>query len=266
MKDPDSWVRSAAAEALAELRAPEATDALCEALNECGHTQKHSFVVALAQIGDSRAIAPLLRIYEDASQLPFARADALSALASLGAPGILDRLVAALKDAHWEIREAAARTLGKLRAHEALEPLICALDDPSYSVREAVVEALERIGGPKAAEGLCRALEDSEKGKGRVVAFGSAPRKHYHFIRWAAAAALGKLRDPIAVEPLCRALKDPDFSVRTAAATALREIGDPRALGPLGEALNDPEQGVRAAAAEAIGKIAAQASTPHPEA
>jgi HEAT repeat protein len=153
---------------------------------------------------------------------------------ALGALAV-EPLSAALKDEEWDVRQAAARALGKIKDPRAVKPLIAALKDEKWDVRQAAAEALGEIGAP-AVEPLIATLKDKDSD-----------------VRQAAAEALGKIGDAHAVEPLIAALKDKDSDVRQAAAYALGEIQARRAVEPLFGALKDELWCVRQAAAEALG-------------
>ena len=61
----------------------------------------------------------------------------------------------------WEVRWAAAMTLGELRDSTALEPLIQGLGDEHGWVRWGAVWALGEIGDSRAIEPLTQALNDA---------------------------------------------------------------------------------------------------------
>lgn len=84
-------------------------------------------VQSLGDIGDSRAIVPLIK---------------------------------ALKDEHRFVREAAAVALGKIGDARAVDPLIAVLDDEDGYVRMSAAEALGEIGDPRAFDSLTEALKD----------------------------------------------------------------------------------------------------------
>jgi HEAT repeat protein len=180
---------------------------------------------------------------------------------ALGALAV-EPLSAALKDEEWDVRQAAARALGKIKDPRAVKPLIAALKDEKWDVRQAAAEALGEIGAP-AVEPLIAALKGENKDVRQAAAamlgrLGWQPGRDetagwYWMVKgdWDKCVALGAL----AVEPLIAALKDGSFSVRKAAAEALGKIGDPRAVEPLIAALKDKDEYVRKAAAYALGKI-----------
>jgi len=176
-------------------------------------------------------------------------------------------LIKALRHEKHDVRQAAARALGRIGDARAVEPLIAALKDKYFKLRETAAWALGYIGDARAVEPLIAVLKDKEKGLDLRQAaawaleqLGWKPDQGedgawYWIVRrdWEKAVALGFP----AVEPLIAVLKDAyeDGDVRQAAAGALGKIGDARALEPLIAALKDGSSGVRQAVAEALGKI-----------
>jgi HEAT repeat protein len=190
---------------------------------------------ALGQVGDPRAVEPLIATLEHWGDADVRKA-AAEALVKIGAPAV-EPLIAALKDEVERVRKAAAETLVKIGA-PAVEPLIAAWRDSSnWHVRQAAVGALGQIGDARAVKPLIGALKNRDE-----------------YMRKAAAWALGQIGDPRAVEPLIAALKDEVEWVRKAAAWALVKIGAP-AVEPLIAALKDGDKGVRRAAAEVLDEL-----------
>ena len=102
---------------------------------------------ALGQIGDTRAVEPLVAALKDPDD-HWLRYYAAEALGQIGNTRAVELLVAALKDETTQVREAAAGALGKIvdtRTH-VVEPLIAALKHPYANVRKAAAEALEALG------------------------------------------------------------------------------------------------------------------------
>jgi HEAT repeat protein len=183
---------------------------------------------ALGDIGDTRAVEPLIAAMRGREDL---RAIAATALGQIDDIRAEEPLLAALKDGASNVRAAAARALGRLGDVAAVERLIAALKDHESVVRGAAVEALGEIGDPRAVEPLIGCLKGRED------------------VRVAAAVALGVIGDARAVEPLIVALKD--WRVCVPAAEALARIGAPAAV-PLVATLNDRNDAVRDAAVEAL--------------
>ena len=129
-------------------------------------------------------------------------------------PRLADTFIGALGDPDAEVRERAARALGRHRVPEGAEALRAALRDDDPAVREGAAWALGRIGGGGAVGALLGALGDPE------------PE-----VRAGAASALGMLRSPAAVDGLAAALDDPDVRVRDRTARALGRTRDRIATG-----------------------------------
>jgi HEAT repeat protein len=137
-------------------------------------------VEALGEIGDSRAVEPLLLALGMKSkwsvQTPFTaglskvtaelenmalKMTIISALVKIGKPSV-EPLIEALADENSEVRRYAANTLGKIKDDRAIVPLIHALRDKNWIVRNWVADALEEIGEP-AVVYLTHALGDEDK-------------------------------------------------------------------------------------------------------
>jgi HEAT repeat protein len=78
----------------------------------------------------------------------FVREAAAHALGQLGDARAVEPLVAALRerDRGWPIRQAAAHALGQLGDARAVEPLVAALWEEYSQVREAAAHALTLLG------------------------------------------------------------------------------------------------------------------------
>jgi HEAT repeat protein len=98
---------------------------------------------ALGQIGDPRAVEPLIAALGDESS--DVRQDAAYALGEIKDPRAVEPLIAALKDWHSNVRKAAAKALVKIGT-PAVELLIAALRDEDERVRQAAAEALDHLG------------------------------------------------------------------------------------------------------------------------
>jgi HEAT repeat protein len=73
----------------------------------------------------------------------------------------LDEILARLDDAYPEVREEAARALGRIASPLAVEPLCASLQDPSSSIRVAAARALGKIGDRRAVEALAATLREA---------------------------------------------------------------------------------------------------------
>jgi HEAT repeat protein len=248
-------------------------------------------IQALGEIGDARAVKPLLIVLLEKSVIE--SREAAEALRKIGTPAV-ESLIAALKGENADTRGKAATELGKIGDARAIEPLIAAMKDKNANVREAAVVALGKIGDARAVKPLISALGDEWFDIAKAAAealetLGWRPGKDeagaaYWIAKWnweecvrvgraaigplvaaladknlhvrgEAAKALGELRDPRALEPLIAALKDNESWRLPEAAEALGKIGSARAVEPLILALQHGNDAVRGAAVEALAKI-----------
>jgi HEAT repeat protein len=201
---------------------------------------------ALGQLGNTRALEPLLEVLSESTIIEDAyvpvRVAAARALGQLGDLRALNSLIEVLTEKYEDARAAAAQALGQLGDSRALEPLFNILtesiivEDVYVPVRVAAARALGQLRDPAAFESLVAALSD-----------------HHAYVREAAAQSLGQLGDPAAFESLVAVLSEGGVS---AAAQALGQLGDPRALEPLIAALSEHDgNSVREAAAKALGQL-----------
>lgn len=259
--DQGRWVREAAATALGQLGDARAVEPLIKAFNDdnvkwkainalvqlgdvsvgpllrvLSNTQGwvcYAAAEALGQLGDVRAVDPLIKILGEYRQGQEGHA-AVKALGKLGDLRALEPLIKAL--GNNALAADAAEALGQLGDKRALEPLLAALQSTAYNVPEAALGALGQLGDARAVEPLIKML-------GNYVLGGHAAR------------TLGKLRDARAVEPLIGALGHKENMVRIGAADALGQLGDIRAFEPLLQILGDAEPKVREASAKALGQL-----------
>lgn len=171
------------------------------------------------------------------SRFKWSRARALRILGELKLPQSVPTLLNSLDDKDADVRNVAARSLGRMKLQAAEEALVGLLGkhDQSVSARIAAI-CIEM--GPRTSPLLIKTLRDG------------TPKARF----WAA-RILGEIADPRATRSLGEALLDSDADVRSAAARAIGRTGD-RTMGPaVAPLLADPVWYVRAHAAEALGKI-----------
>ena len=202
--DPDDLVRKKRRMAYAKLRGAVTRH---EGLRAAAAT-------ALGQLGDPRAVLPLIVAMIDADENnafppwccpPDACANYSQALAQIGPPAV-DLL-------------AATWTSGF-----------------SPNVRHACVDALGRIGDRRIVPQLLGALATSEDEQDQ----------------WWIADALGRIGDPRAIPALVDAYRKPNGVAAYAAVTALGRIKDRRVWNRLVEALDHPDRSMRFHVAEAM--------------
>ena len=172
-------------------------------------------------------------------------------------------LIDALGDQNSDVREAAARTLGRSGDSGAVRPLLRLLArDPEEEVREAAAQALGLLADPSAVPGLRAAVDD----RSHTVRFAAATA--LGSLGWSPAnddetvalmiataqwAALGRL-GPVAVPRLVRALGDDHYEIRHGAGETLLALGV-AARPALERARTDPDPAVRDEAAALLARM-----------
>jgi HEAT repeat protein len=189
----------------------------------------------LRALEEAGVVARLLR--DAKSRLKWNRAHALRILGELKLPMSIPTLLHALEDKDADVRNVAARSLGRMKLQAAEEALIALLGkhDQSVSARIAAI-CIEM--GPRTAPLLIKTLRDG------------IPKARF----WAA-RILGEIADPRATRSLSEALQDSDAEVRSATVWAIGNIADRSTASIVAPLLKDEVWYVRAHAAEALGKI-----------
>lgn len=167
--------------------------------------------MALAQIGDERAVKPLCWARQKEPTMTGAREFIIPALLKIAKPSY-QVLLEALKDGDKDIRLGAIDTLCEIALEDkldvnAIKPLIQALKDEDKNVRRLAAQALGAIGDARAIEPLTQTLKDGDT-----------------TVRQNAAYALGYIYDDRVIEPLKMALKDPSWFVRDGAKGSLKRV------------------------------------------
>ena len=271
---------------IAKLEARKDIDALVKAL---GYQKdwhiRSAAATALGQIGDIRAVEPLIAVLQQ-DEATIARESAAAALGQIGDARAVEPLIAMFKVP--AMTNTAAAALGQIGDARAVEPLTAALTE-KLGFR-SIADALDGLGwtpdnGPTgAAYWVAKDEWDRcvEIGAPAVEVLIAVLKEGGPLSGGPAAEALGKIGDARAVEPLIAALREPrgrgagdDFEwlrtsgygglatamrdapviMRARAAEALGKIGDARAVEPLTAASRSGEDAVRQAAAEALSKI-----------
>jgi len=127
------------AKALGELGDARAVEPLIEALENKQILVRMEAAKALGKIGNTRAVEPLI---EALQSLP---GTASEALARIGDPRAVEPIIEMLRHAHPLARVKVAEALGEIGDERALEPLAQALVDEKPNVREAAEDAIEKI-------------------------------------------------------------------------------------------------------------------------
>lgn len=241
LADPDPRVRGVAARALGRIGDPEALAPLARLLGDPDPRVRELTVLGLEALDVGDVEAHLIRALEDpemgvraiavsaladrdGAQVelalasvastdpdPHTRGMAISALGKRSAEGgtVVPALVALLGYREGEVREAAARALGRIGDPGVVPRLVGRLgEEPDAVVRQTIVEALAAFADdPSAVDGLLIALRDPEWS-----------------VRLSSAYAFAESRDERAPAALLDALRDPIHQVRLGAAWSLEEI------------------------------------------
>jgi HEAT repeat protein len=230
LKDGDYHVRWSAAEALVKIGSPS-VDPLIVALKNSRSDVRQLIVELFGKIGDIQAVEPLTAVLNDSNcgvrQSTAGVLDKLGWKSPTDAASVaywiakrdwercvemgalcVEPLMVVLKDRDVDVRQSAARVLGKIGDPKVVDSLIAALKDNESDVRRSAAEALGEIGCAKATDPLVAALKDITSD-----------------VRRSATESLGKIGDPKAVDPLLVVLKDGDCHVRQSVANALDKLG-----------------------------------------
>ena len=132
LEDVDDATREEASKALAELADPTTLDALLGACGDEYWTVRAHAGWGVARIGGAQAVEALIVLFNDS--IMDVRNDAVAAMASMGA-AVVDRLITALKDERWRVREHAAKTCGELKDRKPVEALMLVCRDRDGAVK-----------------------------------------------------------------------------------------------------------------------------------
>jgi len=148
-----------AAKALARIGEP-AVEPLINALEQ-GGWGRWLAIMALGDIGDARAIAPLIKFMKGDFVGSVSR-PIVMAIAMIGKASV-EPLLTALKDENDNMRQGAAMALGEIKDSRALEPLTETLRDKSSFVGSEAALALGKLASPKAVDPLIQSVEDNRQ-------------------------------------------------------------------------------------------------------
>ena len=196
---------------------------------------------------------------------PEVREEAARALGRIGSVDAVEMLIQRLRDPHSTIRPECALALGQIGDRRAMAALTEGLACPMPEVQEACQRSLEMIGKPRRSVALVRELRnlDGPAALGKiaeVVGYLDDPDPE---VGEEAARALGRIGMTEAVEALVKRLRDPDSGLRCQAAQALGQIGDPRAVPALIDGLSDVSVELQDACAQALGDIGGREALRH---
>jgi formylglycine-generating enzyme required for sulfatase activity len=276
-------VPQAAMAHLAKIGDMRAYDSFVALLQDKDWSNRKEAASALGNIGDERAIDPLIWVLKSDRDYNVRKA-ASEALDSLGwqpanetdrvyqtitqfpkddkqwedvarnsGTAAFEPFAFALKDENYLIRHAAIRALGQIEDDRVVGLMIEALKDDDGLVRMIAAQELGRIGDKRAAEPLLDALFAPFN----VTTSSSSPHSYDSIVRSSFVDALGKIGDVQAVEPFLAIFGDVriNTALRIHVAKALGDIGDERAIEPLTRALATHEQMLKSTAERSLEKI-----------
>ncbi|WP_242046536.1 HEAT repeat domain-containing protein [Cylindrospermum sp. FACHB-282] len=243
LEQPDSHVRSRAADALGKIKSQKAITGLIQLLEDPESHVCESAAYALGEIKSEQAIPGLIKLSENTKY--YVRSDVVYLLEQIKSEQAISGLIKFLEDQDSVVRRSAASALGRIKSEQAISGLIKFLEDQDSVVRRSAASALGRIKSEQAISGLIKLLEDQDS-----------------VVRRIAASALGEIKSEQAIPGLIKLLEDQDSVVRRIAASALGEIKSEQAISGLIKLLEDQDSVVRRIAASALGEIKSEQAIP----
>ena len=250
-----------AAQVLGKLKARRAVPPLMNRLHDRSEQMRLSAANALGDIGDLRAVRPLVDIILR-DPTPAVRAQGASALGRLGDPEVLPILVGALGDPEYWMRFRALEAIEVLNPEDT-SPLESALDDTNPEVRRRAALALERLGRLEESFEALSSTEEAEvaTAMARLVAVGRAglsERFIRHLddeepgIRLNIVRILGQVGAAQHGPELIPVLHDESLDMRMAAIDALGRLGTPNTGQALVDLFADNDRTLQQRAAAAL--------------
>lgn len=172
LRDPEPIVRESCARVLGKMgaAAKDSVPELIVALNDADERVNTSAKFALGDIGDERAVEPLIQALSGESSTEGATVIALGRIGEAA----VDPLRAKLKAPRDKIRILAVAALGRIgpRASAAVPDLISLIKDPAHDVRSQVIVALGRIQDYRAVPFLIALINEDRHVEGAIAALG----------------------------------------------------------------------------------------------
>ncbi|MBN2057118.1 HEAT repeat domain-containing protein [bacterium] len=215
LKGDDTFTADTAADALVAF-GDAAVAPLLDLLDPSRRDACAGAMKALAAIGDTRAVAPIMTLLEqlkptphdhDTFALEYLRHEAIRSLGVLGDRKAIPLLRQAAESSDRHDRVRALTGLARLDAPDALPALAAYVTHEDAALRSMAVSCLGELGGDRVLEFLVRAVDDPQ-----------------WFVRDAAAEALGKLDSRRARNALESLRRDPNPFVRRTAEHALKSM------------------------------------------
>jgi HEAT repeat protein len=265
LKDPDSWVRRAAVEALSGDFPGERSGELLPLFRDSAPETRIAVLRVAARMDAGVAGPDVLRLLEDPA--PEVRAEALRAAAALAIAGAENRVASLLDDPSAAVRLEAARALSRVGGGESVPRLMRAARGADEDMRDAVVEAVVRVhrgpflrlagwsGDAPSREQVAVLLEAASRlgGEGCREYVARHVADPDPFLRRAAVYAVRGFPGGESEEAVRRALDDPDENVRDAAVLVAASAGGISLQREIARRADDPNETVRFHAALALG-------------
>jgi HEAT repeat protein len=288
LEDENRSVKERAFALASDLGTEEVVDALIERLEEeAGYEFLFYVAKTLGQIGNSKAVEPLLQMlerlkvginYPNNGNSDDGRSDFIEALGRIGDKEAVEPLITCLLEDGYKFHRAeAAQALGRIGDKRAVDPLIKVLRKDNEIVKSGCIDALRRIKDKRAVKPMIDVLSHRLTG-GATYADGGGN------IGNQLGTVLGDFGDVQTIQPLISALKDEygqlgvpyalaklggekvaDIMIdavkncssdyKTGIILALGEIKEDRVIDAILETLKDKEFSVKEQSIIALGKL-----------
>lgn len=202
--------------ALGRLKHQEAAQLLLELTSSPALKLSRAAIEAVATMGAKGVLEKLMAMAGDATLPPRNRKAAIANLGRLRVPVATKLLLKLVEKEDTPVRRAALRALGDTGDRSIVPELVGLMKEAD--LLPALTESLARIGGEKASSMLYSMSQDEELG-GKI--------------RFAALCGAARTGSKRALEPLVKKLVSSTPATRNSAIEALGQLGDPAAVGPL---------------------------------
>ncbi|MFX1520422.1 MAG: HEAT repeat domain-containing protein [Promethearchaeota archaeon] len=209
LQDEDSKVKESALYALGELGDERAVEPLIKMLEDPSSNIRKGAAVALGWLKDTRAVEPLLKYLQKAQASEFSSITyALSELKDMKAVEPLIQM--ALEGKSQQIRKPCIRALGKMNDKRAIIPLIEILTNKKEArdFHTFTREILDKMLDEEGIKTLIQAFESSNEA-----------------VKWFASRKLRELREK-SFEPLVNAIKEGNREIRKYSIITIAEMED----------------------------------------
>jgi protein-S-isoprenylcysteine O-methyltransferase Ste14 len=157
----NSDIREFSVQALRELRATSAADALIPLLEDPEYRVRREAAYAMGDLHVDQNIEPLIQVLQKPTNAGM-RYAAYTSLGQIGSFRAWSTLVSAARDTVWFARNAALQALYKIDRHRAIDYITQALQSPEVNVRRQAVMILLRDPHPGAVDALKRLDNDPD--------------------------------------------------------------------------------------------------------